>query len=158
MALTFYFLKEKTEILPELAKAVHEQWAKMYARRGESAEDVEKKMVARAVDDQIPLTMVAFEGEALVGSVTIKNDDFARRSDLNPWIAGVFILPQFRGNGYSPQLIAHAEQVGKETFNLEKIYLYTGSAEGLYIKNGYTVVERFDTDTRELVVMEKSLI
>lgn len=157
MALDFYFLKEKQELLPQLAAAVHEEWATMYARRGETTADVEKKMRDRAVDDRIPLTMVAFDGDTLVGSVTIKNDDFARRSDLNPWIAGVFILPQFRGKGFSKELIAHAENVARDTFKLDTIYLYTGSAEGLYLKTGYTVVERFDSDTRELVVMEKRL-
>lgn len=157
MALAFFYLKEKLEILPQLAVAVHEQWAEMYTRRGETAEDIEKKMVQRAVDHRIPLTMVAFEGDTLVGSVTIKNDDFERRSDLNPWIAGVFILPEFREKGYSKELIAHAEDVAHNRFNLEKIYLYTSSAEGLYRKTGYTVVERFDSDTRELVVMEKRL-
>lgn len=157
MALEFFFLKEKPEIMTTLAAAVHEQWASMYARRGESVADVEQKMVSRAVDDRIPLTMVAFEGDTLVGSVTIKNDDFARRSDLNPWIAGVFVLPEFRGKGYSKALIRHAETIGRDTFGLEKIYLYTGSAEGLYLKTGYSVVERFDSDSRELVVMEKRL-
>lgn len=157
MALEFFFLKEKQDILPKLAQSVYEQWIDMYTRRGECAEDVAKKMRDRAVDDRIPLTMVAFDGDLLVGSVTIKNDDFARRSDLNPWIAGVFILPEHRGKGYSPQLIAHAEDIARDKFKLDTIYLYTGSAEGLYTKTGYTVVERFDSDTRELVVMEKRL-
>lgn len=157
MALNFYFLKEKPEVMETLAQAVFDQWSSMYARRGESADDVQAKMVDRAVDDRIPLTMVGFDGDTLIGSVTIKNDDFARRSDLNPWIAGVFVLPEHRGKGYSRELIAHAETVAKERFDLDKIYLYTGSAEGLYIKTGYTVVERFDSDTRELVVMEKRL-
>ncbi len=157
MAFTIQLLAHREEMVSELASALFNQWSTMYARRNETLADVEKKVAERAVEGSIPLTMVATDGDALIGSITIKNDDFPRRSDLNPWIAGVFIAPDYRGQGYSKKLIIHAEKVAKEQFGLSSIYLYTGSADGLYTKMGYEEIEVFDAHTRPLTVMGKSL-
>jgi GNAT superfamily N-acetyltransferase len=152
------YLKDKLEFIPKLAEGIITQWSSMYKKQGKELNDIEKTLIDRAVDDKIPLTMVGFDGDTVIGSVTIKADDFSSRPDLTPWIAGVFVFEEFRLKGYGRELIQFAEGVAKEKFDYDKIYLYTGSAENLYLKVGYSVVDRVQRETgSELVIMEKEI-
>src|SRR5688572_13759565 len=45
------------------------------------------------LDDNVP-----------VGTASLVNSDLPSRPDLTPWLAGVLVLPAFRGQGYSAAL------------------------------------------------------
>lgn len=156
-SITLAFLADNKEYIPELAQEVFSQWEIMYTKQGKGPKKLEAQMLDRAVTDSIPLTMIALDGNTLVGSVTIKAQDFASRPELSPWIAAVFVLPKYRNRGIGSKLVLHAEAVAKEKFNIDKIYLYTGSASELYKKLGYETIEEVDRGDKILTVMEKGL-
>ena len=156
-SITLAYLADHKEYIPELAQGVFTQWETMYTGQGKGPKDLEAQMLDRAITDAIPLTMIALENDKLVGSVTIKTQDFASRPDLSPWIAAVFVFPEFRHRGIGSKLVLHAEKIAKENFGVDKIYLYTGSASKLYAKLGYAVVEEVDRGDKILTVMEKGL-
>ncbi|ERP38904.1 GNAT family N-acetyltransferase [Chitinivibrio alkaliphilus] len=151
-----YLARHPHHIIP-LGEEIYRQWETMYTERGESQEQVITKVRQRAVEGKIPCTIIAVVDSVLAGSITLKENDFATRPDLSPWIAGVFVCPQFRGQKISEKLITHAEKLLWEDFNIPRVYLYTGSAEGLYAKLGYSVHERIATPQKEIVIMEKEL-
>ena len=153
----FGFLADKLEFIEPLSKAIYMQWEDMYIRRGEDVGDLFEKTKQRAVVDTIPLTMVAYENEMLIGSVTIKSDDLAGYENINPWIAAVFVLPEFRNRGFGSQLVNFAERVAKEKFGFEKIFLYTASAHKLYKKLGYTEFDSFEKNESYIGVFEKNI-
>ena len=78
------------------------------------------------------------------------------RKDLSPWLAGVFVSPAFRGRGHGAALVTavedHATRVG-----VERLYLYTNSAQSLYEKLGWVEIEREHYRGREVVIMQKNL-
>lgn len=170
--ITLHYLSDQKHYIPQLAAGIFSEWKSMYTRQNKNISDIEKNCHKRAITNKIPLTMIAIEtkdenknkticisednNKTLLGSVTLKVNDMSSHPELTPWLAGVFVFPQFRGRGIGKILIAHAENIAKDIFHAKTIYLYTGSSEGLYIKTGYTVRERIKRNDKELVIMEKN--
>lgn len=157
MSVTYDYLSNHPEFAETLGEAIYYQWEEMYQKQGKSVADVVETVRARAVSDAIPLTMVAVECGVLLGSVTIKENDFAAHPELTPWIAGVFVLPEQRGRGIGSGLVLHAEKIAADQFGVEETYLYTGSASGLYAQLGYDVFETVDRGDKVLTLMKKRL-
>lgn len=149
------FLEDRKELINPLAKEIRDQWNDMYNRQNKSEADVANSYKARAISNRIPLTMIATDGDEIIGSITIKENDFSHRPDLNPWIAAVFVREKYRGNGYAKELLSFAENVALTKFSMSKIYLYTGSAEGLYLKTGYSIIETVKKNDKTYTIMEK---
>jgi len=158
MNITYHYLKEFPEQIDPLARAIYTEWHSMYERQGLSVNEVIEKVRERAVDSAIPLTMIALDGNTLLGSITIKEHDFADHPELSPWLAGVFTLPEHRNKGIGKGLIAFAETVAKEKFNVSELFLYTGSASKLYEKIGYKTFETVDRGDKVLTLMKKTLM
>jgi len=86
--------------------------------------------------DRIPATFVALEGTELLGSVTLTNHDMNSRMDLSPWLAGLYVKPEKRGQGIGSALTNHAVKVAA-LMGVNRLYLYTESARDLYRKLGW---------------------
>src|SRR5262249_5157917 len=62
---------------------------------------------------QVPTTLVALEGDRLLGSVSLLADDLPGWEHLSPWVASVFVEPSARRRGVGPRLGARAvEEAG----------------------------------------------
>jgi GNAT superfamily N-acetyltransferase len=89
--------------------------------------------------DRIPTTYIALEGEELLGSVSLNECDMETRRDLTPWISGVYVKPDARGRGVASALMCYAvQQAGR--MGIDRLYLYTNSAAGLYEKLGWRII------------------
>ena len=90
--------------------------------------------------DRLPLTLVALHDGLLVGMVSLKFHDM-ERPDLDPWLGGLLVLPEWRKRGMGTMLMHHATKEARK-LNVARLYLWTHSAEGLYRKLGWQIVER----------------
>ncbi|MDQ3928182.1 MAG: GNAT family N-acetyltransferase, partial [Chloroflexota bacterium] len=86
--------------------------------------------------DSVPTTYVALEGEELLGSATLVDNDMSTRLDLWPWVAGVFVKPERRGQGVGSILMRHVVYKAAE-MGIKKLYLHTGGARVFYEKLGW---------------------
>lgn len=154
---SFSFLSEYTELAEMLGREIYREWESMYRVQGKTESDVVATVKSRAVDNEIPLTMIAHENGALCGSVTLKVNEGDEFPELTPWLAGVFVLPQFRGKGIGRSLVTFAEMVASEKFGVRKLYLYTSTAAGLYSALGYCVFAQAEKDGKVVEYMEKEL-
>ncbi|MBX2843003.1 MAG: GNAT family N-acetyltransferase [Flammeovirgaceae bacterium] len=73
-----------------------------------------------------------------------------------PWVALLYVAKDFRNRGLGKMLLEEIEECAKEQ-NLKKIYLYTFTAESLYKKCGWKVIERVLYKGHNTVVMEKEI-
>lgn len=109
-----------------------------------------------AQQDMMPTVWVLLDGETPVGMITLCLDDLEDRPELNPWLAGLYVDPNYRGRGLALQLIAHLETIAKNA-GIERLSLYTDGSVGLYSKAGWNITETFDDNGVLYSIMQKQL-
>jgi GNAT superfamily N-acetyltransferase len=76
--------------------------------------------------------------------------------ELTPWLAGLYVAPEFRNRSIGRALVAaiegHARKVG-----CDRLHLYTSGAEAYYAQLGWHVSERFPWDGEPFVLMHRDL-
>ncbi len=109
--------------------------------------------------DKVPSTLIAIEDTMPVGSVTIKLNDLTERPDLNPWLASLYVLGDYRGRDIGRQLLRAGERSAYNA-GVGRLYLFTHTAAGLYEKEGWTYMEsitRSDGITEAIYYKDLSL-
>ncbi len=100
--------------------------------------------------------LIALDGDQLLGGAALAKADLARRPDLGPWLACVFVTPLTRGQGLAEQLIegicAQAKANGVAT-----LYLHTQDKRDYHAKRGWAVLERFQAWDKEQWLMVRNL-
>jgi GNAT superfamily N-acetyltransferase len=134
MTIRIELLSKFIRLIPTVAKWHWDEWGHLDPNG--SLAGWTDGLASRANEDKIPLTIIALDGEIPVGSASIVSFDMDTRRDLSPWLAGVFVLPEYRSQGVGGQLVRDA-MVKANALGIEKLYLYTRSAIGIYEKLGW---------------------
>jgi GNAT superfamily N-acetyltransferase len=135
-------LKKHPEYAPILAFWAYREW---YKTRSIPLDLVIKSYKDRINSDQIPMTWIVIEDDIPVGMVSIKNNDLWSRKDLNPWLASLFVLPDFRNHGLGYLLIRQVIEKAK-SLKYSHLYLFTDSdkthLENFYTESGWSFLEK----------------
>jgi GNAT superfamily N-acetyltransferase len=154
--ITIAYLADRPEFLEQLAWLSWKEWQEIYQQREQTLEHCLKNYRERMNTDRVPLTLVALRGPELVGIVSLKFHDMDTRPDLDPWLGGLLVLPEWRNRGIGTTL-THRATAEARRLNISRLYLWTPSAERLYHKLGWQVVERTNYFGKEAVVMSIDL-
>jgi GNAT superfamily N-acetyltransferase len=141
------------EFVGELARLCWKEWQEVYEQRKQTLDHSLKNYRERMNTDRLPLTLVAVHSGELVGMVSLKFHDMDTRPDLDPWLGGLLVLPEWRNRGVGTMLMLRATEQARR-LNVPRLYLWTHSAEKLYHKLGWQVVERTNYFGKEAVVMK----
>jgi GNAT superfamily N-acetyltransferase len=144
------YLANHPELISTLAVWHHQEWA--YLRPGESLEARTVRLRDACSHKAIPTVVIAFADSVLLGSAMLISHDMDTRMDLSPWLAGVFVLPEHRRRGIGVALVQRIIDEAR-TLGVQRLYLYSPSAERFYSRLGWTVVERTSYRGAEVVVM-----
>ena len=147
-------LADHLEVIPQVAQWCHAEWS--YLHPGRTLADVEAVLRTRTNTDRIPLVLVAFDGDTLIGTVSLKVHDMEIRTDLSPWVASVYVEASRRKCGIGRQLLRAIEEKAWE-LGYSRLYLFTPKAEGFYAKQGWAVIERTEYHGDLVSIMEKEL-
>ena len=102
--------------------------------------------------DRVPLSLLAVEDGAPVGTVNLVHSDSETRPDLHPWLAALVVAPAARGRGIGSALVralnAHAARLG-----FAELFLGT-DIPAFYARLG---AERVQTVRGELCIMRFAL-
>ena len=90
----------------------------------------------------------------IIGSASLVAQDMDDHPDLTPWLADVFVKPDYRGRGIATSLIQQIESEAKSA-GIPRLYLYTPDAAKLYQKLGWRVYEECEYKGVEVVIMSK---
>lgn len=113
---------EKSKLKIEV---IHNFLSQTYWAKGRSFEDVKKSI-------EHCLCFGVYIGEAQIGFARIATD-----YTVFAYVMDVFILPEYRGKGYSKQLMKTIHE--NEKLKSCKVWmLKTNDAHGLYRQHGYT--------------------
>lgn len=148
------FLGEHLDVLPELARLHFDEWR--HFSPDNTLADRVSKLQELASSSELPFMVVAIEGKKLVGSAALVYDDMRTRKELSPWLASVFVKPEFRRKGIAAALVRQIEKSAEER-GIRKLYLFTEHARDLYAKLGWRDMEACEYQGVDVVIMSKRL-
>ncbi|WFP51191.1 GNAT family N-acetyltransferase [Methylomonas sp. EFPC3] len=123
--------------LPTLAAWHQAEWA--YLNPGETLPMRIARMQAYLQAGLIPSTFVYERQGCLAGSAAIVACDMETRPQWTPWLASVFVAPQFRRQGIGGRLVRHVmAQAGAAGY--EQLYLFTPDRVAFYETLGWQPV------------------
>ena len=131
-------LKEMPHYLDTLARWHQEEWG--YFKPNKTLAERIERMQSHLLPEFIPTTFVASNHE-LLGSATIIEHDMDTRKELTPWLAGVYVVPEFRGQGIGSTLVLHVMEQARENM-IERLYLFTPDREAFYARLGWKIFEK----------------
>ena len=146
------YLAEHPHLVRQLAQLSWNEWQPIYRERKQTLEDAVKNYGERTNVDRLPLTLVALHGAELVGTVSLKYHDLDLRPGLDPWLGALLVLPEWRRRGIATMLMRRVLDIASR-LKLPELFLWTSSAEGLYLKLGWEIVERMEYCGKQIVVM-----
>ncbi|MNW36524.1 N-acetylglutamate synthase [compost metagenome] len=133
-------IREKPELLTEAVDYFWKQWG------SDSNFNFYRDCIERSCETQsnIPRFYIAAVDNKIIGSYALLRSDLNSRQDLFPWLACLFVEPEFRGKNIGTQLQNHAiDQVRLKGY--EKLYLCTDLTDYYernnwrYIGKGYSI-------------------
>jgi GNAT superfamily N-acetyltransferase len=131
----FEYLAHYPDLIPVLAHWHVAEWGGLY--EDWKTEVAEAEFYSQGVGG-IPTTIVLLEGSELVGSVSLIETDLDTLPPYTPWLASLFVHPDFRGRGLGKMLVARA--IGEAAkLGVERLYLFTPEHEAFYRKLGWEV-------------------
>ena len=104
----------------------------------------------------LPVTFVARDEAGIVlGAVGLDEFDLDERRDTSPWVTGMIVRPDRRGEGIGRVLMAELERwvAGQ---GIAEVWVGTDLAAGFYERCGWTPLETFiDADGQPISVLHK---
>lgn len=90
------------------------------------------------------------------GSCLFVREEIDPKHDLTPWLAALYVAPNYRNRGVASALVRAIEQHARGV-GCRELHLYTVTAEPLYTKLGWTARDRFDSNGEKFVLMGRVL-
>lgn len=141
---------DHVDTAPTLARWILNEWG--YLLPGHTFEDVVAMYEKRTVRGQIPETFVALEGDTVVGAASIIEEDMETRTELSPWLAEVYVAPEFRRRGIGSALVRTVVQEAQD-LGVRRLYLFTPDKMAFYQHLGWEILERTDYYGKTMTIM-----
>lgn len=134
------------------------RWLGFFKERGIGLPEVLQYEHQRASSrERFPRTFVLLEDSEPVGMVTLAENDLESRPDLNPWLADLYVAEPFRGRGHGLRLVQGLEAKATD-MQIERLWLFTSGAAGLYAKADWTAVETVTREDDAITIMTRTLL
>lgn len=104
----------------------------------------------------VPSNFVAMQDGTPVGTASLIVDDMSIRRELTPWLASVFVVPEWRGQGIASALVKRVEAEAIES-GTRHFYLYTPDQQALYRRLGWKDVESLEYRGETVTLMSRQL-
>jgi len=129
------FLAEVPGHAATLARWHHAQWGALYTDW--TLDVATDELLDHATRRAMPTTLVAMQGDALLGSVSLVPEDAPELRDHgDAWMASLYVLPEARGQGLGVRLakalVAFAAQQ-----KVERLWLFTPEHAAFYARLGW---------------------
>lgn len=146
-------LNEEPQHIPTLTIWHQQEWA--HLNPGSGVEKRLEKMMAYLGAELVPSTFIAKQTE-LMGSAAIVAHDMDTRPELTPWLASVFVAPEYRNNGVGSRLVQHVMQQAEQA-GIGTLYLFTPDRAGFYRRLGWQVLSEEEYRGYPVTVMQARL-
>ena len=146
-------LSEVPEHLETLAKWHHQQWG--YMNPDNTLENRIAGMRNSLSADAVPQIHIALEDGHVLGSAAIVEHDMSTHKEWSPWLASVFVNPDFRQKGIGGKLVQSIMNYAKEQ-GFDKIYLFTPDKRAFYERLGwqFLATEPYCGSNQDILIFE----
>ena len=107
--------------------------------------------------DKFPITFIAIIDNECVGTVSVFENDYKERLQYSPWLASLYVKPQYRDKKIGQQLITHLLNYLK-TLNYTEVYLKTENASEYYKNRGWELIESVNIPNSDTVDIFKYIL
>lgn len=156
MDIKIAYLKEHPDAIPALAQIWHEVLGSIWVP-DVSVERVEQRFHEHLNDEVLPITFVAFDGNKLVGGVSLREND-GIRPDLMPWLGSLVVDAAYQKKGIGGMLINAIRQKAIE-MHFAKLYLFAfdPTLPAYYARFGFNKIGMDEFKDHPVTVMETTL-
>jgi len=121
-----------------------------------SFEESLSQLTALADGTGFEVVLLAEQDGVAAGMCLVVRNELDAAHDLSPWLASVFVLPEFRRRAIGRALVRAAEDHARR-HGIKRLHLYTDAAEGFYARCGWRVSARFDWYGEDFTLMLRDL-
>ncbi|MFL5238135.1 MAG: GNAT family N-acetyltransferase [Rhizomicrobium sp.] len=140
---------------PELA--ICARWrANAFSVLQASFEQELRSMELLASDQTRGVALVAKADGEPVGTCLLVESEIEPNHDLSPWLAGLFVVPEYRRKGAGAVLVRAIEDQARQR-GFSRLYLYTTDAVGFYARLGWLVLDRTNWKGLDTALMVRDL-
>ena len=109
-----------------------------------------------ASDQSHGVALVAKADGQPVGTCILAESEIEPNHDVSPWLAGLFVVPEYRGKGVGAALVRAIEDQARQR-ELSRVYLYTTHAVGFYKRLRWKVMDRTNWQGFDTALMVRDL-
>ena len=145
-------LRQRPEFFDAVANRIWRAW---WESRGFPLGYISGRLEENMDAEQVPFALVAHEGPAFLGTVSVIASDLEDRPHYTPWVAAVWVDPEYRERGVGRALVARAAD---DTFALgiERVYLCASKPRrNFYVRQGWLPIEE-DVGEHSMIVFIKT--
>jgi GNAT superfamily N-acetyltransferase len=106
--------------------------------------------------DEYETALVALVDCRLAGICLLVLHEFEPLHDVSPWLASLYVAPEYRKRGIEPRLVAAIEDQARSN-GVAQLHLYTSDAEAFYLKCGWSRAEQGVADGEPYAFMIRDL-
>lgn len=151
-----YLLADRPQAIPRLARWYFAEWGHEIA--GNSIEKEEEKLGQFLNQAQLPISVLAYEGDELLGAAQLKFREMSIYPEKEHWLGAVYVAANHRGKGIAAKIIAEVLVIAKK-HQVPTLYLQTEHLDGgLYAALGWQPEEKLVYEGIEVLVMKKPLL
>ncbi len=149
------YLSEHEEFMPVVASWLIEQWG--FLDPGFTVTDAVTDFKTRFKPGGIPCTVIALINGEIAGTASLINDDMPERPELTPWLASVYVVPEFRKKGIAGKMIDRIIN-DAAALGVSRLYLFTFGDPSFYSKRGWTIMSKDVYHERPVTIMFRDLM
>ena len=106
--------------------------------------------------DEHETVLIALVDGRLAGICLLVLHEFEPLHDVSPWLASLYVAPEYRKRGVTRRLVAAIEDQARSN-GVARLHLYTGDAEEFYLKCGWSLAEQGIADGEPYAFMIRDL-
>jgi GNAT superfamily N-acetyltransferase len=148
------YLDDHRDAIPTLARWHDDEWGAITPNL--TMDDRARRFQSWAQRGTIPTAFVALAGHEVVGIAGLIVNDMETRPELSPWLGGVLVAPNHRGEGIGTALCERATQEAC-SLSVRRLYLLTFDKERFYSRLGWSELERTEFLGRPVTIMVRDL-
>jgi len=138
---------------PFLADAHAREWGHLYANWNQDTALDDFQMEKGSSDLPTTWAIHHHQSGALMGSVSLRMDDLPGHPDLNPWLASLFVFPEFRSLGLGRILVQKALDVLRY-HQFPHAFLFTENKISFFSKFNFCIHSQTKAEGHEVTLMK----